>query len=133
MSAPPPIPWTVRQKTSAPREVENPQRTLDLDSKVDVAGRIDNVDLHATPGSGGSGRCDRDAALLLLLHPVHGGGAFMNFADLVRTSRVIKDAFRGGGLSGIDMSGDADVPHPFEWYSAWHYVINPNLNQNHQR
>jgi hypothetical protein len=32
----------------------------------------------------------------------------------VRTARVIKDALGGSGLTGIDMSRDADIPHPFE-------------------
>src|SRR5690349_24114307 len=41
------------------------------------------VDLNIAPLAGGRGGSDRDAAFLLLLHPVHGGGALMNFAELV--------------------------------------------------
>src|SRR5205823_1595768 len=85
--------------------------------------RIDDVDLHVAPGGSGGGRSDRDAAFLFLFHPVHGGCAFMNFADLVRTSRVIQDAFRRRGFTGIDVGSDADVPHLLQWYGAWHYYF----------
>ena len=57
---------------------------------------------------GRSGR-DRDAALLLLLHPVHGRGAVMHFADLVVDAGVEQDAFGRGGLAGIDVGHDAEV------------------------
>src|SRR5215471_8295252 len=53
--------------------VEHPQRTLDFYGEVDVPRRVDDVDRVVTPGGSGRGRRDRDAALLLLLHPVHGG------------------------------------------------------------
>src|ERR1035441_9296387 len=75
----------------------------------DVARRIDDVDLHVFPVSGRRGRRDRNAALLLLFHPVHGGRAFMNFTDFVRSPRVIQDAFRSCGFTGIDMGGEADI------------------------
>ena len=102
------------------RAIEHAQRTLDFSGEIDVARGIDNVDLHVAPGARGRGRRNRDAALLFLLHPVHGGGAFMHFADLVRAARVIQDAFRGRGFTGIDMSGDADISHPLQRYGAWH-------------
>ncbi len=67
------------------RAVQHPQRALDLDREIDVAGGVDDVDAMVLPGSGGRGRGDRDAALLLLLHPVHGGGALVHLAELVRS------------------------------------------------
>src|SRR5690606_9070663 len=51
--------------------VEDAQRTLDLNREVDVPGRVDDVDPMALPLAGRRGGGNRDAALLLLLHPVH--------------------------------------------------------------
>ena len=65
------------------RAVEHAQRALDLDGEIDVAGGVDDVEALAVPEGGRRGRRDGDAALLLLLHPVHGGRALMDFADLV--------------------------------------------------
>jgi hypothetical protein len=78
-----------------------------------VAGSIDNVDANIAPGTCGRGGSDRDAALLLLLHPIHSGRAFMDLSDTVRLSCVEKDALRRSGLTGIDVSHNADVPAPF--------------------
>ena len=54
-----------------------------FDGEVDVARRVDDVDAVVLPETGRGGRGDRDAALLLLRHPVHGGLAVVDFADLV--------------------------------------------------
>ena len=89
--------------------VEHAQRTLDLDREVDVAGGVDDVDLVLVPEAGHGGRRDRDAALLLLLHPVGRRGAVVGLADLVVDARVEQDALGGGGLAGIDVRHDADV------------------------
>src|SRR6185437_13208985 len=91
------------------RAVEDAQGALDLDGEIDMAGRIDDVDAVIVPEAGGRGRGDGDAALLLLLHPIHRRGAFMHLADLVGAAGVIKDALGRGGLAGIDVGHDADV------------------------
>src|SRR5918994_4137058 len=70
------------------RTVQHAQRPLDLDGEVDVAGCVDDVDRVAVPLTGGRGRRDRDAALLLLLHPVHRGRALVDFTDLVVNTGV---------------------------------------------
>jgi hypothetical protein len=65
--------------------------------------------VHALPETGrGSGR-DRDAALLLLLHPVHGGRAIVHFTDLVIHTGVKQNALGGGGFAGVDVRRDTDV------------------------
>ncbi len=69
--------------------------------------------VHVAPLAGGRSGGDGDAALLLLLHPVHRGGAFVHLADLVRAAGVIQDAFGRGGLTGIDVGHDADIAHSF--------------------
>lgn len=68
-----------------------------------------NVNAVVIPRArGGSGR-DGNTALLLLLHPIHGGSTFMHFTNLVRLSSVVQDAFRGGGLAGINVGHDTNV------------------------
>ena len=89
--------------------VEHAQRTLDFDGEVDVAGGVDDVETLAVPERGGRSRRDRDATLLLLLHPVHRRGTFVHFADLVALAGVIEDALGGRGLAGVDMRHDTEV------------------------
>ncbi len=71
-----------------------------LKSEVDVARCINDVDLMFLPVAccGGSGNCD--TSLLLLHHPVHGCSAFVHFTNLVRFTRVVKNALRASGLVG---------------------------------
>ena len=92
------------------RAVEHAQRALDFGREIDVAGRINNVDADVAPGAGRRGGRNRDAALLLLLHPVHGRSAFVHLSDAVRLSRIEQDALRRSGLTGIDVGHDADIP-----------------------
>lgn len=91
------------------RTVEDAERTLHLDREVHVTRGVDDVDLVVVPEARRRGRRDRDAALLLLRHPVHGGCAVVDFTDLVRDARVEQDALGGRGLAGVDVRHDADV------------------------
>src|SRR5262249_3893105 len=100
--------------------VEHAEAALHLDGEVDVAGRVDDVDAMIAPEAGGGGRGDGDAALLLLLHPVHGGGALMDLADLVGAAGVIEDALGRRRLAGIDVGHDADVSVAIEGSGACH-------------
>ena len=103
------------------RAVEHAQAAFDLDGEIDVAGRIDDVDAMVAPETGGRGGRDRDAAFLLLHHPVHGRGTLVHFTDFVVDPGVVEDSLGGGGLTGIDMGHDADIAHPFYWRLASHY------------
>ncbi len=89
--------------------VEHAQGALDLGGEVHVAGGVNDIDAEVFPEAGGGGAGDGDAALLLLRHPVHGGGALVHLADAVGDAGVEEDALRGGGLAGIDVGHDADV------------------------
>ncbi len=105
--------------------VEHAQRALHLDGEVDVARRVDDVEaallaVAAFPEGGGGRRRDGDAALLLLLHPVHGRGAFVHLAHLVALAGVEEDALRRGGLAGIDVGHDAEVPVVLDLVVASH-------------
>src|SRR5690554_3379502 len=92
------------------RTVEHAERALHLDGEVDVAGRVDDVDLVLVPEARHSSGRDRDATLLLLLHPVSRRGAVVRLTDLVVDPRVEQDALGGRCLASIDVSHDADVP-----------------------
>ena len=104
----------------ADRAVEHAQRTLHLDGEIDVAGRVDDVEALAVPERGGRGRRDGDAALLLLLHPIHRRGAFVHLADLVALAGVIEDALGRRRLAGIDVRHDAEVAIVLDRMSAGH-------------
>jgi len=89
--------------------VKDAQRALDLDREVHVAGGVDDLDTMVFPEARRRGRCDRDAALLFLDHPVHGRSTVMNLADLVRLACVEQDSLGRRGLAGVNMSHDPDV------------------------
>src|SRR5262249_46565497 len=84
------------------------------------AGGVDDVETLAVPERGGRSRSDGDAALLLLLHPVHRRGTFVHFADLVALAGVIEDALGRGGLPGVDMPHDTEVTVVLDGMLAGH-------------
>ncbi len=103
--------------------VENAQTPLDLDREVDVAGRVDDVDLAVVPLRSRGGRRDRDAALLLLDHVVHDGRALVDLADLVGAAGVVEDALGRRGLARVDVGHDPDVAGLLEGKFACHCVV----------
>jgi hypothetical protein len=103
--------------------VENAQGPLDLDGEVDVAGCVDDVDGVVVPLTGGGSRRDGDAPLLLLSHPVHGGGALVDLADLVVLARVVEDPLRRRGLARVDVGHDPDVAGSVERRGAHHLFL----------
>src|SRR6266699_743323 len=103
--------------------VKHAQRALDFSREIYVARCINNVDADVAPKTRGRGRGNRNAAFLLLLHPVHGRSAFVDLSDAVRSSRIEKDALRRSGLPGIDVGHDADVPAPFSWNLSGHGLL----------
>ena len=105
------------------RAVEHAQGALDLDREVDVAGRVDDVDAVVGPLAGGRRGGDRDAALLLLRHPVHGGRALVDLAHLVGAAGVIEDALGRRGLARVDVGHDPDVPGLLERELARHEEV----------
>ena len=63
---------------------------------------------------------DGDAALPLLDHPVHLGGALVDLADLVGLAGVVEDPLGRGGLARVDVGHDADVARASERVLADH-------------
>src|SRR6267154_1924667 len=97
----------------ANRAVQHAQRALDFHGKVHVTRSIDNIDAiflaEAVPRSSGGGAGDGDPALALLLHPVHGGGAFIHGTDLVGHTGIEQDALGRRRFARVDVSHDPDV------------------------
>src|SRR4051794_2404815 len=111
------------------RAVEHAQRALHLDGEVDVAGRVDDVDPVVAPLAGRRGGRDRDAALLLLLHPVHRGGALVDLTDLVGATGVVEDALGRRRLTGVDVRHDPDVAGLLERKLAGHVKAGESVIQ----
>ncbi len=100
--------------------VEHAQRTFDFDREVDVAGRVDDVQALLLPERRRRRRRNGDAALLLLFHPVHGGRAIVDFADLVALAAVEQNALSRRRLTRIDVSHDAEVAIVFDFVLTRH-------------
>ena len=96
--------------------IEHPQAALDLGREIDVPRRIDQVDDDIFPGKLHAGRVDRDAALGFLRIIVRGGGAHIDGAGAVLRAAAEQHPLGDGGLAGIDVGDDADVPDAFEGY-----------------
>ena len=105
------------------RAVEDAEAPLDLDREVHVPGRIDDVDAMIAPERRRRSRGDRDPALLLLGHPVHRRGAFVDLADLVDLLRVEEDPLGDGRLARVDMGDDSDVPRACQRNLSCHGVL----------
>ena len=91
------------------RAVKHLQRALHLDSEVDMTGSVDDIDAVVFPETGGRRGGDGNAALLLLLHPVHGGGAVMDFTDFMRNTGIVKNTLGRRRFAGVNVRHDADV------------------------
>ncbi len=91
--------------------VEHAQGTLHLGGEVDMAGCIDDVDLVIAPVGSDSSALDGNAPFLFLRHPVHGRVAVVDLADAVYFSGIKEYTLGSGGLAGVDMSHDSDIPH----------------------
>src|SRR5690606_38833495 len=94
--------------------VENPQRTLYFDRKVYVSGSIDQIDRMALPFDMGRGGRNRNSALLLEFHRVHGCANSVlapHLVNRVNTITIEKDPLRQGSLTRVDMGADPDIAH----------------------
>ena len=107
--------WTPRDGVEdGDRAVEDAQAALHLHREVHVPGRIDDVDAMVAPERRRRRGRDRDAALLLLRHPVHRRGALVHLAHLVGAAGVVEDALGRRRLARVDVGHDPDVPDAVE-------------------
>ncbi len=99
--------------------IQNTKGTVYLNSKIHVAGSIDDIKViglglrchlpiacREIPGTGGGSRGNGDPPFLLLLHPVHGSSTIVNLTNFVAYPGIKQDALRGGCLTGIDVRGN---------------------------
>ena len=110
------------------RAVEHAQAAVHLDREVDVAGRVDHVDLIALPLGRDGGALDRDAALAFLLEVVGRGAGLavlgvVHLDDLVLLAGVIEHALGGRGLARVDVGDDADVAVELERLLPGHNLV----------
>src|SRR5882757_2303419 len=115
--------------------VQHAHGALDFDGEVDVPRSVDDIDAvllelaaHALPETGGGSGGDGDATLLFLLHPVHRRGAVVHLADLVVHAGVEQHTLGGGGLAGVNMSGNTDIAVTLDGRIAGHEEIPGKLN-----
>src|SRR6202035_4681248 len=107
--------------------IQNAETALHFDGEIDVSRGIDDIDamfrealVHSIPETSRRRGRNGNAALLLLFHVVHDGGAVMDLADLVRHARVKQNTLRRGGFPRVDMSGNTDISVSLDGRSACH-------------
>ena len=74
-----------------------------------MTGSVYQVDFMAAPLAGRNGGSYGDAALLLLFHPVHHGGAIVHFAHPVGTAGIEQDTFGQRGLARVYVRYYSDI------------------------
>ena len=109
------------------RAIQHAQRTLHLDRKIHVAGRVNQVNRSIFPLAGRDGGRDSNAALLLLWHPIHRRRAIVHFADFMRHARIIEQAFGDGGFPSVNMRDNPDIPYVV--YACLHRRASFRMNQ----
>ena len=108
--------------------VQYAQRALDLYRKVNVTRSVDNIDAVTFPLSRRRGGRNRDAALLLLFHPVHRRAALVDFADFVNATGVEQDTLGGRGFTRVNMRHDTDIARILQGELSCHAVCLPSFD-----
>ncbi|CSH48775.1 Uncharacterised protein [Shigella sonnei] len=98
------------------RTIENTHGTFYFDCEVNVPRGVDDVDAmrlillsHTRPECSSRSGSDGNTTFLLLLHPVHGCSAVMNFTDFMVYTGVEQNTFGSSGFTGVDVRTDTDV------------------------
>jgi hypothetical protein len=81
--------------------------TLHLATEVGVSGSVDDVDDVVAPADRGVLRLDRDAALALLVHRVH--GTFLDDLVVAEGTGLLEHLVHERGLAMIDVSDDGNI------------------------
>ena len=91
--------------------VEHAERPFHFGGEINVSGGVDDINDVVVPGGADSGGGDGYAALPFLGHPIGGGVAVVNLADLVGLAGIIEDTLGGCGFTRVDVGDNARVPH----------------------
>jgi hypothetical protein len=100
--------------------IENTKSTLHLYGEVHVSGGVNDIDVVALPLAVCRGGLNRDASLTLELHGVHLRSNAVFTTDIVDGMDPIgveQNALCQGGLTGVNVSANSDVPKLVEWCS----------------
>ena len=103
--------------------VQDAQRALHFHREIHVTRGVNDVDSMILPETGRRRGRDRDAALLLLFHPVHRRRTVVRLTDFVVDTGVIQDAFGRRCFTGINVRHDADISGFFQSYLPSHVVL----------
>ena len=70
---------------------------------------VDDINLMVLPETGRRSGGNSNTTLALLLHPIHLGRTLVYFTNFVLFSGIKEHTFRHCGLTGINVSNNADV------------------------
>ena len=88
---------------------------------------IDDLDKGFIPLTSGYSRGDGYPSILFILHPVHDSFTIMNFTNFIRFSSVVKDPFRYGGFTRINMGHDPNISKLTDILLFAHFTIKLSL------
>ncbi len=109
--------------------VQHAQAAFHFDGEIDVARRIDQIDLvidpwRIVPMHGGGGAGDGNSAFALQIHVVHGRAPFaLHFLNAVNAAGVEQNALAERGFARVDVGRNADVSQILQFHKD-------NLNQH---
>ena len=89
-----------------------------------MPGGINNVDFRIFPLASRDRRCNCNAPLLFVDHPIHYGFAIMDLTDFMGTAGVIQDPLCYRRLAGINMRNNADISYISDFYICTHRINN---------
>ena len=84
--------------------------------------RIYYLDLALFPAAGCNSRGNRNAAFLLIMHPVHYRFAVMNLADFVGTACIVKYPLGYCCLASVNMGYNPDISYVFNVTLLFHRI-----------
>ena len=88
---------------------QHAQRALHFGRKIDVAGRIDKVDLHVAPGKRQGSRAHGAAALLLHVEHVGQAGPLVHAARGARAAAQVEHVFGQRRFTRIDVGKNPNI------------------------
>ena len=103
--------------------VKNTQTALHLGGEVHMPRRVYNVDGIVAPFRRRRRRCDGDAALAFLRHPIHRRRPVVHAANLADAPREIQHALRNRRLAGVNMGDKPNVSCLFQTLQSCRHLI----------